>query len=61
VLRGVPADDPRTWTPDEAYAHFGIPNPREQYAAMLATRASGSGPRPYELHHHDPVVDFPVD
>jgi uncharacterized protein (DUF2236 family) len=61
VLFDVPAEESRIWTPAEAYAHFGLPNPREQYAAMLAMRSAGDGPRPYELHHHDPLVDFPVD
>jgi hypothetical protein len=47
------------WSPQEAYAHFAVPTPREQYAAMLAARATGHGPAPYDQHHHDPIVDFP--
>jgi len=60
-LSSVPAADPRVWTPAEAYAHFGLPTPPEQYAEMLAKRAQGKGPRPYDLHHHEPVVAFPVE
>jgi len=41
VMFDVAATDPKVWTAQEAYAHFGIPTPREQYAAILATRAAG--------------------
>jgi uncharacterized protein (DUF2236 family) len=58
VLLRVPATSPKVWTPAEAYAHFGMPTPREQYATMLAARASGQGPKPYDQHHHDPTVEF---
>ena len=59
VLFDIPAESPRTWTPGEAYAHFGMQTPREQYAEILAKRSAGDGPTPYDLHHHDPVVAFP--
>jgi uncharacterized protein (DUF2236 family) len=61
VLHDIPATNPRTWTPAEAYAHFGIPTPREQYAEILAKRAAGAGPKPYDRQHADPVVDFPIE
>ncbi len=28
---------------------------------MLAKRTAGGGPRPYEHHHHDVLLDFPLD
>jgi uncharacterized protein (DUF2236 family) len=59
IMFEVPATDPKVWSPQEAYAHFAVPTPREQYAAMLAARATGHGPAPYDQHHHDPIVDFP--
>jgi len=61
VLFGMPAENARTWTPQEAYAHFGRITPREQYAKLLADRSSGTGPHPYQHHHHERPVDFPVD
>ncbi len=60
VMLQIPAENPKTWTPAEAYAHFGMSTPREQYAELLAKRAVGTAPRPYEHHHHDAVLNFPV-
>ena len=61
ILRGVPAEDQRVWTPAEAYTYFELPTPREQYAEMLAKRGEGRGPAPYALHHHERPLDFPLD
>ncbi len=61
ILKGVPAVERRTWTPAEAYAHFELPTPREQYAELLAKRKEGRGPNPYAEHHAEPPVAFPLD
>jgi uncharacterized protein (DUF2236 family) len=60
ILLGLPPEQEITWTPEQAYAHFGTIPPARQYAELLAGRTSGTGPRAYDRHHHDPAVDFPV-
>lgn len=61
IFAGTPPLSTRTWTPAEAYAHFGLPTPPEQYAELLAKRTQGEGPTRYALHHGEQPVDFPID
>jgi uncharacterized protein (DUF2236 family) len=60
VLRGTPAAEDRTWTPAEAYAHFGRVTPPQQYAQIVAARVAGAGPGAYGRHHSESVMDFSV-
>jgi uncharacterized protein (DUF2236 family) len=60
VLRGVPPVRPVVREPAEARAEYGITDPREQYAAILAARARQAGPAPYPKHHHEQLLSFPA-
>lgn len=60
IFADTPPLEPHVWTPAEAYAHFGLPTPREQYAELLAKRTAGAGPTSCELHHSEQPVDFSV-
>jgi uncharacterized protein (DUF2236 family) len=60
VLRGLPPVRPVTREPAEARAEYGVTDPREQYAVILADRARAAGPTPYPKHHHEQLVPFPA-
>lgn len=60
VLRHTPPVHPVVREPAEARAEFGITDPREQYAAILAERERRSGPAPYPKHHHEQLLPFPA-
>jgi uncharacterized protein (DUF2236 family) len=60
VLRGVPPVRPVVREPAEARAQYGVTDPREQYAAILADRAQQAGPAPYPKHHHEQLLPFPA-
>ncbi|WP_312030245.1 oxygenase MpaB family protein [Actinomycetospora sp. TBRC 11914] len=60
VLRGVPPVRPVVREPAEARAQYGITDPREQYAAILAERARQAGPVPYPKHHREELLPFPA-
>ena len=60
VLRGLPPVRPVLREPVEARAQYGVTDPREQYAAILADRARAAGPAPYPQRHHEELVPFPA-
>ena len=42
------------------FKQYGVTDPRQQYAAILADRARAAGPEPYPKHHHEELVPFPA-
>ena len=59
AIRGIPADSPRTHSPQWARERFGDPRtPLEQWADITAARSEGAAEKPYEHNHTDPVLEF---
>ncbi|HJC59200.1 MAG TPA: DUF2236 domain-containing protein [Candidatus Dietzia intestinigallinarum] len=59
AVRGIPADSPRTHSPQWARERFGDPRtPLEQWEDLKAARSEGEAAAPYEHNHTDPVLEF---
>ena len=59
ALRGIPAENERTYSPTWARKQYGDPRtPLEQYHDLKAARSKGAGDQPYEHNHTEPVIEF---
>lgn len=58
ILCGTPPTNPRTWTPEEARAHYGKVSPAEQYAAIQAERAGTPLPAHASRDGAEPLLAF---